>query len=178
MKNNDGLNKVYLHSEKERAINVADIVRSITDVVRVGDPIFDETLEDTFVPRGVTFTITIIAKHNDGNECMYTMYINSQGDPVITKRIQRVATGSCFVLDSFPYTSEKVSNFDLSKIKHIHSFKTNHDFTAFLDCTGPGGEVTKTAMKLQKIKMMIELNGIRRKSDLGLAKIPANKAYL
>ena len=136
--------------------------------------------DKVYVPHGVNFTVIITGVHNDNREYMYVMYIDSKGNPKLTKRIKRSdwTSDDCIVIDSFPYTSEKVPNFDLSKINHIHSFKTNHDFTAFLDCNGPGGEVTRTSMKLERIKMLIELDGIRRKSDLGLAKISANKEYL
>lgn len=187
MRNNVGSNKVYLTDKQESAITVADIVKSITDMVKVyhypkvGDPVHSMKKNDgVYVPHGVNFTVIITGVHNDNREYMYVMYIDSKGNPKLTKRIKRSdwTSDDYMVIDSFPYTSEKVPNFDLSKINHIHSFKTNHDFTAFLDCNGPGGEATRTSMKLERIKMLIELDGIRRKSDLGLAKIPANKAYL
>ena len=181
MRNHVGSNKVYLTNKQESAITVSDIIKSITDAVKVGDLIHSMKIDDrAYVPHGVSFTVTITGVHNDNREYMYVMYIDSKGNTKFTKRIKRSdwTSDDYVVIDSFPYTSEKVPNFDLTKINHIHSFKTNHDFTAFIDCNGPGGEVTRTAMKLQKIKMMIELDGIRRKSDLGLAKISANKEYL
>ena len=188
MRNSTESNKIYLTNRQESAITVADIVKSITDMVKVyhypkiGDPIHSMKKDDdgVHVPHGVNFTVIITGVHNDNREYMYVMYIDSKGNPKLTKRIKQSdwTSDDCIVIDSFPYTSEKVPNFDLSKINHIHSFKTNHDFTAFLDCNGPGGEVTRTSMKLERIKMLIELDGIRRKSDLGLAKISANKEYL
>lgn len=188
MRDNAGSNRVFLEGKHERAITVADIVKSITDAVKIyhypkaGDPIHSMKKDNdgVHVPHGVNFTVIITGVHNDNREYMYVMYIDSEGNPKCTKRIKRSdwTSDDCIIIDSFPYTSEKVPNFDLSKIDHIHSFKTNHDFTAFLDCNGPGGEVIHTSMKLERIKMLIELDGIRRKSDLGLAKIPANKQYL
>ena len=83
MRDNAGSNRVFLEGKHERAITVADIVKSITDAVKIyhypkaGDPIHSMKKDDdgVHVPHGVNFTVIITGVHNDNREDKITFSI-------------------------------------------------------------------------------------------------------